>query len=86
MSNFHKNIYEQAILYGWHTRNYSLYYGFPIVKPEDVEDIFIGVTGGRLDLVPAHFLWSNLSENQKLELLDKVKRILKNGMYKKEIS
>jgi DNA-binding MarR family transcriptional regulator len=25
----------------------------------------------------------NLSENQKLELLDKVKRILKNGMYKK---
>ena len=24
----------------------------------------------------------NLSENQKLELLDKVKRILKNGMYK----
>ena len=25
----------------------------------------------------------NLSANQKLELLDKVKRILKNGMYKK---
>jgi DNA-binding MarR family transcriptional regulator len=25
----------------------------------------------------------NLSENQKLKLLDKVKRILKNGMYKK---
>jgi DNA-binding MarR family transcriptional regulator len=25
----------------------------------------------------------NLSENQKLELLDKVKRILKNGMYKR---
>ena len=28
----------------------------------------------------------NLSENQKLELLDKVKRILKNGMYKKQIA
>jgi len=26
----------------------------------------------------------NLSENQKLELLDKVKRILKNGMPKKQ--
>jgi MarR family 2-MHQ and catechol resistance regulon transcriptional repressor len=24
----------------------------------------------------------NLSENQKLELLDKVRRVLKNGMYK----
>ena len=28
----------------------------------------------------------NLSENQKLELLDKVKRILKNGMFKKQIT
>ena len=29
---------------------------------------------------------NNLSENQKLELLEKVKRILKNGMFKKQIT
>jgi DNA-binding MarR family transcriptional regulator len=29
------------------------------------------------------WMLKNLSENQKIELLDKVKRILKNGMYKK---
>ena len=28
----------------------------------------------------------NLSQNQKLELLDKVQRILKNGMFKKQIA
>ena len=45
-----------------------MYYGFPIVKSDDIKDIFIGVTGGRLDLVPAHLLWPNLSESQKADM------------------
>ena len=50
------------------TQEIILYYGFPIVKPDDIEDIYIGRTGGRLDLVPAHLLWSNLSKTQRADM------------------
>lgn len=65
MSNSENDTLKNAILYGWRTRNVSLYYGFPIVMPDDINNLYVGQTRGRLDLVPDHLLWSNLTNTQR---------------------
>lgn len=68
MNNFTDETRSNAILYGWQTRNKSMYYGFPIITPDDNEGYFIEQTMGRLDLVPKHLIWSNLSSAEKHDM------------------